>query len=273
MRRHRAFACGVLCILLASAYGFAADSGKKKTASAIAVLHSSKNDVSPPLRDIPAKIRPQPRHLQPEPIGMPADVQNRVDPVVQGRMAPLAMPAPILGFDGTLFPGVNCNCAPPDSDGEVGATQYLQMVNEAIQVFDKTSGSSVLGPIAIETLWSGFGGVCENNGHGDPVVVYDQLANRWVVSQFAGTTVPRDECVAVSTTNDATGSWYRYDFNINNTDFYDYPKLSVWPDAYYLSMNVFNTAGTVFLGAQPIALYRNSMIAGLPATCITPGPQ
>jgi hypothetical protein len=273
MRRHRAFACGVLCILLASAYGFAADTGKKKTASTMMVVHSSKNDVSPPLRGIPPKIHLQPRHLQLEPGGMPADVQNREDPVVQGRLAPLAMPAPILDVDGTVFPGVNCNCAPPDTDGEVGATQYLQMVNEAIQVFDKTSGTSVLGPIAIETLWSGFGGVCENNGHGDPVVVYDQLANRWVVSEFAGTSAPRDECVAVSTTNDATGSWYRYDFNINNNDFYDYPKLSVWPDAYYLSMNVFNTAGTVYLGPQPFALDRNSMIAGLPATGITFGPQ
>jgi hypothetical protein len=277
MRRHWALACRVLCALLVSTPAFAAEPGKKparkSASSTITVGHSFRNDVSPPLRRIPPRFGLQQRHLQREPLGMPEDVQTRTDPVVQSSLAPRSMPAPILDFDGVHFPGVSCNCAPPDTNGEVGATQYLQMVNEAIQVFDKTSGSSLLGPVSIETLWSGFGGVCENNGLGDPVVLYDQLANRWIVSQFAGTTVPRDECVAVSTTSDATGTWYRYDFHLNSTNYYDYPKLGVWPDAYYLSMNVFNTAGTSFLGSQPYALDRNSMIAGLPATFITPGLQ
>src|SRR5262249_27613716 len=159
----------------------AADSAKKGTASPITVGRSLKNDVSPRLRDIPPKVALKPRHLQREPVGMPADVQNQVDTVVQHLLAPAAMPSPILNLDGVMFPGVNCNCAPPDTDGEVGSTQYVQMVNEAIQVFNKTTGASVLGPISIETLWSGFGGVCETAGHGDPVVLYDQLANRWVV--------------------------------------------------------------------------------------------
>ena len=64
----------------------------------------------------------------------------------------------------------------------------------------------MLGPAGITTLWSGFGGVCETNGDGDPVVLYDQLANRWVISQFAGVERPTDECIAVSTTSDATGT-------------------------------------------------------------------
>ena len=72
-------------------------------------------------------------------------------------------------------------------------------------MFDKATGASVLGPVGIATLWSGFGGVCENNGDGDPVVLYDQLANRWIVSQFAGHGVPTDECVAVSTTGTRRG--------------------------------------------------------------------
>ena len=79
-----------------------------------------------------------------------------------------------------------CNCAPPDTDGEVGATQYVQIVNEGYQVFNKTTGASVLGPVAISTIWTGFGGVCEINGDGDPIVLYDQIANRWLISQFAG---------------------------------------------------------------------------------------
>ncbi len=100
------------------------------------------------------------------------------------------MPAPILNFDGIPFPGVVCNCAPPDTDGEVGLTQYVQIVNEGYQVFNKTTGASVLGPVAISTIWTGFGGLCEFTGHGDPIVLYDQIANRWIVSQFAGNSRP-----------------------------------------------------------------------------------
>src|SRR6185369_7449180 len=101
----------------------------------------------------------------------------------------------------------------------------------------------------ISTLWSGFGGVCESNGHGDPVVMYDQLADRWIITQFAGTGNPTDECIAVSKTGDAAGAYYRYDFNLG-TNFYDYPHFGVWPDAYYMSMNVFNSAGSASLGPQ-----------------------
>ncbi len=142
------------------------------------------------------------------------------------------------------FPGVGCNCAPPDTNGAVGLTQYVQIVNEGYQVFDKATGNSVLGPNSISSIWSGFGGVCQSGGSGDPVMLYDHLANRWLISQFAGAgSAVTDECVAISTTSDATGSYYRYGFHLG-TNFFDYPHLSVWPDAYYMSMNVFNAAGT-----------------------------
>jgi len=183
------------------------------------------------------------------------------------------MPAPVLNFNGIAYPGVNCACFPPDTNGEVGATQYVQMVNQGIQVFDKTTGASIFGPVDIATIWSGFGGACEAFGFGDPVVVYDQLANRWVITQFASPTndVPiTDECVAVSTSSDATGSYYRYDFQLG-ANFYDYPKLGVWPDAYYMSMNVFNASGTAYLGPQPFAFNRAAMLTGDPATFISPG--
>src|SRR5262249_22864151 len=81
---------------------------------------------------------------------------------------------------------------------------------------------------------------------------------------------PTDECVAVSATSDATGSYHRYDFHLGS-NFFDYPHLSVWPDAYYMSMNVFNSTGTAFLGPQPFAFDRSKMLNGLPATFVTPG--
>ena len=186
-----------------------------------------------------------------------------------GLLLPDIMPATILNFDGIPFPGVACFCTPPDADGAVGLTQFVQVVNQGYQVFDKTTGASVLGPAALATIWSGFGGVCQNNDQGDPFVLYDHLANRWLISQFAGMSSPTDACIAVSTTSDATGPWRRYAFHLGSNSFIE-PKLSVWPDGYYMSTSVFNTAGS-FLGPQAFVFERAKMLDGLPATAITPG--
>src|SRR5207249_3334577 len=248
--------------------------------SGIQFGHSYHNDISPALRDLPTLWPPKERkdgderemreaNLNPElPLPLHIDVP---DPVVDrgllGVLVPDVMPPTILNFDGT--PNI-CGCAPPDTNGEVGATQYVQIVNLSYQVFNKVTGVSVLGPTAISAIWSGFGGVCQSNGNGDPVVLYDQLANRWLVSQFAGTGVPTDECIAISTTSDATGTYHRYGFHLG-TNFFDYPHLGVWPDAYYMSMNVFNTAGTAFLGPQPFAFDRMAMLNGSQASFVTTG--
>ena len=239
--------------------------------SNVIVGHSTHNDTSPPLRDmkqLPLTFKPQREaNENPRVNRSHKDVQ---DPIVQSAPITAAMPGTDLNFDGVPFPGVACNCAPPDTNGEVGATQYVQIVNEGYQVFNKTTGASQLGPSGIATLWSGFGGVCQSNGNGDPVVLYDQIANRWIISQFAGVSVPTDECIAVSTTSDATGTYYRYGFHLGS-NFFDYPHLGVWPDAYYMSMNVFNSTGTAFLGPQPFAFDRAKMLNGQPATFITTG--
>jgi hypothetical protein len=258
----------IAAVILSGTWALAADT---PIAQNWVVTYDVKHDVSPPLRDIPQPpVQLDPLHVMFEPSGFPAPVSSGVDTVVQKTMAPNAMPAPILNFVGIPFPGVVCNCAPPDTDGEVGATQYVQLVNRGMQVFNKVTGASVLGPINIANLWSGFGGVCQV-GKGDPVVVYDQMANRWLISQFAGAgAIPTDECVAVSQTSDATGAYNRYDFNLG-TNFFDYPKFGVWPDAYYMTMNVFNSSGTAFLGPQPFAMDRAAMLTGGPAAIVTPG--
>lgn len=239
---------------------------QEKEPSGIMGGFSYKSDISPRLRDM--KQLPIVPKVEHEAADNPKIVRNRIDkpdPVVQSFLAPDVMPATILNFDGIVFPGVACNCAPPDTDGEVGQTQYVQMVNEGYQVFNKATGASVLGPSGITTIWTGFGGNCQNQGDGDPVVLYDQFANRWVISQFAGAGVPTDECIAVSTSSDATGSYARYAFNLG-TNFFDYPHLGVWPstnnNGYYMSDNVFNSAGTAFLGVQAFAFDRAAMIAG-----------
>jgi uncharacterized repeat protein (TIGR01451 family) len=234
------------------------------------VGRSYRNDRSRPLWLAPAKPlshRPEREaNANPSPVSRHRDAPDTVRHTEQ--FAP-NMPSTTLNFDGIAFPGVGCNCAPPDTNGEVGATQYVQIVNQGFQVFNKSTGVSLLGPTDVATVWSGFGGVCETSGFGDPVVVYDQLADRWVISQFAGAVdVATDECVAVSTSNDATGTWNRYGFHLGS-DFFDYPKLGVWPDGYYLTMSVFDGSTSDFLGPQPFALDRSAMLAGNPATFLT----
>src|SRR5205823_10187557 len=232
------------------------------------------NDKSEPLRDmkqLPIMRKPE-REANENP-RISHSHRDVTDPVVQNAATASVtanMPGTTLNFDGIPFPGVACNCAPPDTNGEVGSTQYVQIVNEGYQVFNKSTGASVLGPVGITTIWSGFGGVCQNAGDGDPVVLYDQLASRWVVTQFAGSSVPTDECIAVSTSSDSTGSYNRYGFHLG-TSFCDYPHLGVWPDAYYMAMDVYNSAGTIRLGPQPFAFNRTAMLTGASATFITTG--
>ena len=171
-----------------------------------------------------------------------------------------------LGFDGI---GVGLGTyspryAPPDTTGAVGATQYVQWVNADIAVFDKATGALAPGfPKAGKALFAGFGGPCETSNDGDPIVQYDKAANRWVLSQFAvpGGTAGYWQCVAVSATSDATGTYYRYAFPYSQ--FNDYPKMGVWPDGYYTTFNMFTSS---FQGAKLCAYDRASMLAGNPAT-------
>ena len=190
------------------------------------------------------------------------------DGAVQGS-ASGAAPAAGSGVDGVGqgFSGpqgtFTVDSAPPDTNGAVGATQYVQLVNTAFAVFDKTSKQVVYGPVQTNTLWSGFGGPCETDNDGDGVVVYDKAAGRWIITQFAVTAAPYYQCVAISATSDATGAYYRYSFNYGSV-FPDYPKLGVWPDAYYITFNMFS--GNSFSGAKLCAYDRNAMLSGHAAT-------
>jgi hypothetical protein len=181
-----------------------------------------------------------------------------------GTTAPAA-PTLGAGFEGVgngVY-GMTVQYAPPDTTGAVGATQYVQWVNVVFAVFDKATKAVVYGPADGKSLWAGFGGACEANNDGDPVVQYDKMANRWVVSQFAvpGGAAGYWQCVAVSTSSDAMGTWTRYAFPY--TQFNDFPKMGVWPDGYYVSYNMFTNT---FQGSTVCALDRAKMLAGQAAT-------
>ncbi len=232
-------------------------------------------DISKPLRDVPpppvvvtTTIREmaepadtgEEENVPAKPLPSVADpvVQRHFGSAAQAPFAP-AMPSPLNSFEGVNnIDGVY----PPDTNGDVGPQHYVQIVNLHFQVFNK-AGSSIYGPAPNNILWQGFGGPCETRNDGDPVVLYDALADRWVISQFTAAT-PYGECVAVSVSGDPTGAYYRYFFQFSTTIFYDYPKLGVWPDGYYLSANRFN--GTTYAGASAIALDRSKMLNGQAAT-------
>ena len=276
--KHPSMLRTVLVVLgvLSAGTALAQGPAQKPEGGGFQVGTSYQNDTSLPLYYLPAwsgGVQGEGREAAENP-KVPNHHVDSVDPVVQHTLAPTAqMPIPILNFDGIGFPGVACNCAPPDTNGEVGETQYVQIVNEGFQIFNKSTGASVVGPTAISAVWAGFGGACETGGAGDPVVLYDQIDKRWLISQFAspsGGAPITDECIAVSQTSDATGAYNRYGFHLGS-NFFDYPHLSVWPDGYYMSMNVFNSSGTAYLGPQPFAFDRAAMLAGTPTTFVTPG--
>ena len=213
-----------------------------------------------------ALLRPRPYTGVPDNFVLDTVTQITANAPKPGPLAPVATIG--LNFDGVGqgFPGFTVASAPPDTQGAVGSTQYFSIVNSAFAIFNKTTGARIVGASATKSLWAGFGGKCETANDGDAFVKWDNAAQRWIVMQFAVTpsTAPFFQCVAVSQTADATGAYFRYAFSYQN--FPDYPKFAVWPDGYYITFNLFNPAGTAFLGALVCAYDRSKMLIGAAAT-------
>ena len=209
--------------------------------------------------DIPEPVRPHPPTDTPR-AGFTQTFLGRV----------LSAPTPT----GVSWDGVGVGLAgfvpssnPPDTNGRVGAKQYVQWNNTSFAVFNKTNGALLYGPAAGNTLFQPLGGACATHNDGDPVVAYDILSGRWILAQFVVGASPdfSHECVAVSQTEDATGVYYLYDFVTDPTNFVDYPKIGVWPDGYYMSGHVFNASGTAYLAGRIFVFEREKMLKGLPA--------
>ncbi len=245
--------------------------------STVRVIREEKHDVSAPLAELDRMTPAQPHRFSPRILKiLPTAPSTGLQP--ESVMPDLALQAtalpPVAANLGLNMDGLgqgqygfNVELSPPDTNGAVGATQYVQWVNAEFAVFDKATGALVAGPTEGNALWAGFGGGCETNNDGDPIVQYDKMAGRWILTQFSISTLPYTQCVAVSTSSDATGAYNRYAFSFGDSDYSDYPKLGVWPDAYYMSFNtVLN--GSSFIGANACALDRNAMLAGNDATIV-----
>lgn len=168
-----------------------------------------------------------------------------------------------IGFHGYSVPDAptDVNMASGDWPGNQANAQVVQWVNVSYAVFKKSDGSYLAGPILGNMIWSGLtGSSCASHNSGDIIVQFDKLAHRWVLSQPVFS-APFATCFAVSKTPDALGAYFLYEFP-QNAGFPDYPKVAIQPEAYYQSNNVFNAAGTAYLGAQPCAYNRVKMLVG-----------
>ena len=187
----------------------------------------------------------------------PTIPEDFVDPVLQRNYpSTREITGPVINMDG--ISNVN-GVYPPDTDGDVGLEYYFQMINLTFAIWDK-QGNLLYGPVDNSTLWNGFIGPWTGTNDGDPIVLYDELADRWMASQFAINTSDGSywQLVAVSATSDPLGSYNRYAFEM--PVFNDYPKLSVWPDAYYATFNMFGSYTRVGVAA----FEREAMLAGDP---------
>ena len=237
-------------------------------------------DISPTLRELAARrvTPPLPEEDQGEvreengPEANESDVYFQ-DTAVQNNI-PATIPNTSTNFEGlsnqdnfNIFGGrVN----PPDPVGDVGPNHYVEMINLVFAVYDK-SGNRLLGPVDTGTLWDGFVIPDCTDPSGDPVVLYDQFSDRWLLSQFTtrgldDPDLPFYNCVAISQTGDPTGAYYRYAF-ITQPDtvdggyfFPDYPKYGVWKDSYIMTTRDFGLIDQY--GISVYALEKNKMING-----------
>ena len=263
------------------ASGTAVSAGNTSASFGPNVVNGVFQGESPAVSTLPVlPVIPGPLHTRDNESLQAGGNTNAHDPVVQHRKGTGPISAPIQSFDGICLPfgppcgqPSSCSCLPPDTDGEVGGSQYVQAVNTDFAVYSKT-GAVLRTSTPINELWANTNGECKIHNDGDPVVVYDQIARRWLISQFIATPTgePGDdqygECIAVSTTSDATGSYYLYEFDFGTDVFFDYPKIGVWPDGYYMMANEFPTNSETSAGVGVFAFERSKMLLGQPARVV-----
>ena len=237
-------------------------------------------DISAPLREMAKTAAPVPTKEEESPThpllpswriprsGLPDPVvQRQIPPAGFQRQLGVSLQSPSTGFN---FQGVGQQTgSPSDSNGSVGNNQFVETVNVRYQVWSlnraASTATSILGPVSINTLWSGFGGPCTAQNSGDPIVLYDKVAGRWLISQFTSSISAGFyyQCVAVSTSADATGTYARWAFAVPGGNFGDYPHFGVWTDAYYMMAHAFSSGG--FAAGIFAAMDRPQMLAGNPA--------
>lgn len=277
MRNARALAAGVAALVAATSAA-AAETTPRVIGPSVGT--AIRHDVSPPLREAGPAVAPAlgpnrevllpatPGRGRPDFAGAPDPLRQTEARPAAGAAATLA---PFLQFEGLSDDDnaatVGFRVVPPDTNGDVGPGHYVQYINSIWAVWtitrnasDAPTGATLAAgfPKAGNSPWTGFGGFCEANNDGDPIVLYDHLADRWLLSQFSIS--QGIECVALSTSGDPTGSYYRWAFVVSPGEQNDYPKFGMMPDAYYLSLRDFPSNDGTFAGF--VAFDRAAMLGG-----------
>ena len=222
--------------------------------------------VSQPISELPiensifaGQDMPEPRPLPLRSNGQKGQLATQ-DSVLQKEYGPQVGVTLGADFDGISSPGY----APSDSNMAVGPNDIVETVNVQFAVYSKT-GATIAGPTNILNIFTPLGGLCSGT-YGDPVVLYDRPADRWVLSIIGNTGSTQAECIAVSKTNNPAGAYnlYGYSFGANLND---YPKLSTWAtasnSAYLATYNIFINFQN-FGGADLCAFDRTKMLSGDP---------
>lgn len=237
-------------------------------------------DVSPTLRELAAaaglKVVPgladdvrEPFEIRPERGPDVVDKGYSGDGALQTTIGRVKAQGPLIPSPGLTFEGLantdNFNVFgfrvnPPDPNGEIGPNHYVEIINLVFGVYDR-SGNQLLGPVDTGTLWTGFPVDDCLDPSGDPIVLYDQIVDRWILTQFTTAGPEYWNCVAISTSGDPTGSYYRYAFS-TGLNFPDYPKYGVWRDTYVITTREFGP--TVEYGIGVYGLEKNKMVDGDP---------
>jgi len=220
--------------------------GQEKAIRPSIIITGQFHGETPPLRDLPRVTDAEWQIL------VEKAEKKRLNPKLQYRSYPYAetalpkgpdrvwqskMPvsresrSPVVNIIGQDSPGY-----PPDANGTAGPNHYMQTINVVYAIYNK-SGVLVAGPANMNTLFSGVTGSGCNDG--DPIILYDEQADRWLAAEFSLCGSNDYMLVAVSTTNDPTGTWYKYSFDV--ADLPDYEKFGIWQDGYYMGTN--NTNG------------------------------
>ena len=192
---------------------------------------------------------------------------KKKDPVVQDFFTRglIKMPSPLISFKGLDHDNWGAGW-PPDTNGDVGPTYYIQTVNTSFGIFNKSTGARVTAT-TFDDFFDGTGTPCDDNNNGDPIVLYDRYLQRWLITDFAwsDSSGPFYECFAMSKTSDPTGSWYLWGYKIHDSYLADYPKLGVWSDGFYLTFNMFEKYLGLwwrFKNVRAYALDKNKMASG-----------
>jgi uncharacterized repeat protein (TIGR01451 family) len=214
------------------------------------------------------RIEPEPPEI--EPIELPGSIPPPRVPITAPSAPAPSSSASFLGLDFANWGAGH----PPDTNGDVGPTYFIETVNTSIGIYDKSTGTRVAAFTFNSLMHEGeFGNLCDTSNDGDPVVLYDSFEDRWVISDFAfqtdagGVIDPPGvfQCFAVSKSGDpVSGGWNFYSINTTG-GLGDYPKLGVWPDGIYMSVNLFNDALNAFFNPRLYALNKAQMYAGAPS--------